>query len=394
LLCTVHPQPAPLLLLVLVLAGPLSSAQHNATRSGSETSRGGRVFSLFSIVQFPNLKCTSSSSTTTYGTCLTSSECSSKSGSSDGNCAAGFGVCCIISTSTCSSTISTNTSYIRNPGYPSSYTPSSTGSCVYTVSKTSADICQLRLDFQTMSGFVTVTPGSCTDSFTALGSAGKSVPSICGTNTDYHMYVEFGASSTDTVTLTHTLGSTTSTLKWNILAQQIPCTATYRAPTDCLQYFTGRTNVVYSYNAGAQFLGGMDYTNCIRTEKDMCAIQWKEKTGATPDAFQVFATASTVAVLACPTMGVYVPTLSYDGIQKLGATNIAAAGPSTAATDEYQSTMCGGVWGVLSPTQTYGPLTLTSRAQPFILGVHSVSATANHAANYGFALEYTQVGCL
>ena len=42
------------------------------------------------------------------------------------------------------------------------------------------------------------------------------------------VYVEFGATSSDTIALTHTLGSTTSTLKWNILAQQIPCTANYR----------------------------------------------------------------------------------------------------------------------------------------------------------------------
>ena len=26
----------------------------------------------------------------------------------------------------------------------------------------------------------------------------------------------------------------------------------------------------------------MDYTNCVRTEKGYCAIEWKEKTGATP----------------------------------------------------------------------------------------------------------------
>ena len=52
------------------------------------------AFSLFSIVQFPNQQCTASSSTTTYGTCYTSSECTTKGGSADGNCAAGFGVCC------------------------------------------------------------------------------------------------------------------------------------------------------------------------------------------------------------------------------------------------------------------------------------------------------------
>merc|ERR1719510_798904 len=154
----------------------------------TNNTRNGRVFSLFSIVQFPNLRCTSSTSSTTYGTCLTSSECSTNGGSSDGNCAAGFGVCCIISTSTCSATVSTNTTYIRNPGYPSTYTPSSTGTCVFTVSKVSSEVCQLRLDFETMSGFVTTTAGACTDSFTALGQTGKTLPSICGTNTDYHIH--------------------------------------------------------------------------------------------------------------------------------------------------------------------------------------------------------------
>merc|ERR1719394_923036 len=337
--------------------------------------RNGRVFSLFSIVQFPNLRCTSSTSSTTYGTCLTSSECSTNGGSSDGNCAAGFGVCCIISTSTCSATVSTNTTYIRNPGYPSTYTPSSTGTCVFTISKVSSEVCQLRLDFQTMSGYVTTTNGVCTDSFTALGQTGKTVPSICGTNTDYHMYVEFGATSSDTVTVTNTLRSTTSTLKWNILTQQIPCTASYRAPSDCLQYFTGKTGTVYSYNfAGAQFLSGMDYTNCIRTEKGYCAIEWKEKTGATPDPFQVLAATSTAVVLDCPSMQVYVPNMSYDGIKTLGAS---APTKSTAATYQYQSSMCGGVWGVLSPAGSMGPQPLISRAQPFILGVHSASPTPN-----------------
>ena len=145
-------------------------------------------FSLFSIVQFPNQQCTASSSSTTYGTCFTSSECSSKGGGSDGSCAAGFGVCCVISSSTCGSTISTNTTYIRNPGYPSSYTVSSAGTCKYTINKVSDDICQLRLDFQTFSGMVTGSDaGDCYDSFAAAGQTGKNPPSnICGTNTDYH----------------------------------------------------------------------------------------------------------------------------------------------------------------------------------------------------------------
>merc|ERR1719445_2351279 len=103
-------------------------------KTGSAAPRDGKAFSLFSIVQFPNQQCTGSSSTSTYGTCYTSSECTTKGGSADGNCAAGFGVCCVITTSTCSSTITT---YIRNPNYPSSYTATSAGTCAYTISKVS-----------------------------------------------------------------------------------------------------------------------------------------------------------------------------------------------------------------------------------------------------------------
>ena len=99
---------------------------------------------MFSIVQFPNDVCTSSSSSATIGTCYTTSECASRGGGAEGTCAAGFGVCCVISTSECSSTVSSNNTYIRNPGYPTSYTPTTTGTCTNTIKKMSDDICQLR----------------------------------------------------------------------------------------------------------------------------------------------------------------------------------------------------------------------------------------------------------
>ena len=99
---------------------------------------------LFSIVHFPNDECSSSTSSTTLGTCFTSSECFSKSGTASGSCALGFGVCCVLSTSTCGSSVSTNTTYISNPGYPLSITPASTGSCSFTINKAFDDVCQLR----------------------------------------------------------------------------------------------------------------------------------------------------------------------------------------------------------------------------------------------------------
>merc|ERR1712183_471295 len=103
--------------------------------------------------------------------------------------------------------------------------------------------------------------------------AGKafSLFSICGTNTGYHMYTEFGATSTDSITMTLTYGSSglTTAKTFNILARQISCTASYKAPTDCTQYFTGVAGNVQSYSYG-QLLKSQYYTNCIRTEAGYC----------------------------------------------------------------------------------------------------------------------------
>merc|ERR1712183_577857 len=134
-------------------------------RSYTEEPRQQKQLSLFSVVQFPNDECTSSSSSTTTGTCLTSSECTGRSGTASGSCAAGFGVCCVVSSSTCGASLSSNITYIRNPGYPSSYTPTTSETCSFTISKAADDICQLRLDFQTMSGYTATTAGVCTASF-------------------------------------------------------------------------------------------------------------------------------------------------------------------------------------------------------------------------------------
>merc|ERR1712020_437597 len=108
-------QSAPVCLQTIMLVIWIFAILSGVLAESNNSTKTGRTFSLFSIVQFPNEVCTSSSSTTTYGTCYTSSECSSAGGSADGNCAAGFGVCCVIYTSTCGATVTTNTTYIRNP---------------------------------------------------------------------------------------------------------------------------------------------------------------------------------------------------------------------------------------------------------------------------------------
>merc|ERR1719219_2096293 len=95
---------------------------------------------LFTVVQFPNDACTATSGLT--GTCVTSAQCSERSGTANGNCAASFGVCCLVAQATCVSSgaaVTHNNTYIRNPSYPSTYpTSTSATTCAYTVTKLSA----------------------------------------------------------------------------------------------------------------------------------------------------------------------------------------------------------------------------------------------------------------
>jgi len=358
--------------------------------SHTQHHKKGKALSLFSIVQFPNQQCTGASSTSTYGTCYTSSECTTKGGSADGKCASGFGVCCVIATSTCGSTISTNTTYIRNPTYPSGYKPSSASTCSFTINKVSDDICQLRLDFQTFSGFVVDTTSAvCTDSFAVAGQTGKDPPTICGTNTGYHMYAEFGATATDStkITLTYGAAGISTEKSFNILARQISCTATWRAPTDCVQYFTGASGNVQNYNFG-QLLLGQYYTNCIRTEKGRCGILWKTSSTTSPDPFLILAPATTQGHAGtdpnnlCPSGFVHIPGLSMDGINAI---------PVPLGLQAFQSFMCGNIWGVEGQTTA---ASLVSRVQPFTVGVFSHATTAQPAAtSTGFSLDYTQLPC-
>lgn len=249
----------------------------------------GKVFSLFSIVSFKNQGCRSQSGTTGFtasnrnGTCYTSTECSSKGGQASGNCAAGFGVCCLF-ISTAAATISENCSYIQNPSFPSAYT--ATSSLTWTVSKCSNDVCSIRLDFET---FVIAGPTSttdatgCVDTFTVTASpSGYVTPVICGSNAGQHLYVDIGPASGATASLAFTFGtSTTVSRTWELKVTQIECSNPSR-PSDagCLQYHTGTTGRVASFNFAQttttimQHLPSQNYGICIRQEAGFCCVQY------------------------------------------------------------------------------------------------------------------------
>jgi len=210
------------------------------------------------------------------------------------------------------------------------------------------------------------------------------------------MYVEFGASATDSITLTTTYTATTKT--WNILARQIACTAAWKAPTDCVQYFTGISGTVENYNFGNQLIQNQDYDNCIRQEEGYCRIQWKDDTSATPDSFQLDAAIGAVSTdvqHGTPTEC----TLSYVEIPD-GSTNGINAIPTGIDQLGFASTYCGNFLGfdaadagnaIASDSINSAVISSTT---PFTLGVFTLNGDlgTTSPAN-GFSLDYTQLPC-
>jgi len=368
-----------LLKAIILLAATVASV--SAVSNATTSKRNGKVFSLFSIVQFPNDVCTTTSSTFTKGTCLAASECSSKSGSALGNCAAGFGVCCAFSTSTCSSTLSQNVSYITNPGFPSVY--STTGTCSITVNKCSADVCQLRLDFETMVMSVSTSVfgccGDCTvdaDSFTATGKTSSNPPVICGINTGQHMYLELGTTSSDTATLAFFTASTTtiSNRKWKVKVTQISCKSKQRVPQGCVQYHTGTTGNVQTYGfASSQLLGSQVYTNCLRQEEGYCSVTWRQSTKTSPDAFDLDNAAITLA--AQNPINALITAGAGNGCSTAPASYIIVKGGSFGSALSTGNVFCGENLSADTVTETVAPGGIALTSKSFELGVFSDAAT-------------------
>jgi len=411
------------LLTIFLLIGLGSARQRKGSSNGdqaqnqgiAETDRDGKLFSLFTIVNFKNDPCISSSSlssgSTSYrnGTCYTSSECSNKGGSSKGNCASGFGVCCIFLYDTSSdTTINYNDTYIQNPSWPSTY--GDTSSLTYTVNKCSDDICWLRLDFETFTnvGLSATDEGgaggaaspTCTDTFTvSTGTSGtNNYPVICGDNTGQHIYVDIGNGASDTATLAFAFTGSSTARKWDIKVAQIPCSTTYTPTSGCLQYHTGVTGRIETFNfntAAGSHLPNQDYAACVRQEEGRCCIEY---TVCSDD--NSFSLNNLIDISADATLG-----KSSTGTNCYPGTNTASdftgdfieiAGSGGSCGASSGSLYCGQALHVLNDQLVALQIPICDCTTPFAVNVVTdayADANSDKSANRGVCLEYRQLPC-
>ncbi|XP_040564719.1 uncharacterized protein [Lepeophtheirus salmonis] len=347
---------------------------------GESKDRDGRL-SLFSVVSFDNTECTSSDTSARCGTCYSSSECAEKGGRAAGNCAAGFGVCCLFIVDTCGSTISRNNSYFRSPGFPTAFTVTAATACAFTIQRCQSNICSIRLDFENL---ITSEPadGACGannfDKITITSPSGFSPPGpggLCGDGlSGQHMYVD--TTLAGAVTFNVQAGTAAiANRAWNIKVTQIACDDMNRPPQGCTQYFTGPSGSIKSYNFdGGQINDGHLYSNCIRQEEGFCSIDYSAV--GDNDFLLKAATAikSQDAAIAidCQETSVVIPTV------------LVPAAPPTLL--EF----CGGKFNTQSLQTEHG--VARSTTTPFRFDFRAKTA-ANADGLAGFNLRYSQVPC-
>jgi len=257
--------------------------------------RDGKSIGIFNVVKFNNDVCNADNQQMN-GTCYTAEECASRDGVASGSCAEGYGVCCIITVS-CGGSTSENCTYLSQAASTTPNTDSDdlNQQCSYSICPRTSTVNRIRLDLMM---FMIAPPyaatldgnaGGAENANRALGQctgdtfqAGNS-PVICGANDGQHMIVDSDGSSC--VTALFTFGGGTVNRRYTIHVIQYESTNEMGGPPGCLQFFTGATGMVQTFNwqtaTTSVHLASQSYDVCVRKMIGACVICWAPETTGT-----------------------------------------------------------------------------------------------------------------
>ncbi|XP_018016718.1 uncharacterized protein LOC108673405, partial [Hyalella azteca] len=235
---------------------------------------------FFSMVQILPRPCTTLDNITRTGVCLSSVECSTRTGVASGSCAQGLAVCCILQ-KTCLQSTNINDTFFVNPNYPEADVGA--GACSLTINRASNDICQMRVDFLQLELSQPDANGQCISDFLTVTGGITDAPIICGSNTGQHMYIDVDPNGGSVRLSVDRTAASVSDRIWNV--RHIPCTSPFRAPRGCLQYYTETSGTVQSFNFNQDInetsvplatrqVSGMDYSVCVQMAEGYCSIMW------------------------------------------------------------------------------------------------------------------------
>ncbi|ODM97145.1 hypothetical protein Ocin01_09540 [Orchesella cincta] len=216
------------------------------------------------------------------------------------------------------------------------------------------------------------------------------------------MYIDAGPSSGNIKINIVTSGESYAR-KWRIKISQVPCNAQYRAGDSCLQYFTGMSGRIKSFNYGdptmmgpeyGMQLSAQEYTTCVRAEEGFCGIVYVpcKDSAEFKEAFQISSTSQNMSIPQRTMTGAEQCPSDWLGIACATDTGREQQTDGSSCVDR----VCGGTFTSLSGSTSHAPVYSFSR--PFNLRIHfndfeMSDPRAPDELNRGFCLDFVQQPC-
>jgi len=328
-------------------------------------------------------------------------------------------VCCLYESS-CGSRVSQSVVYFQSPNYPLPLNDEL--GCNLNL-KVRPKVCQLRIDFLEFELPASDSTGRCSsrDNFAVyapqvpLGILGSGARTLCGSNTDSHLYIP--VSQGEYVQMLFTLSgaaavnldvdkvtSSSTEVIWNLKITQIECDSPdeamseLEAPTGCKQYIRNSFGILKSFNYDGLSIFGpnQDYTVCFAALGDderTCGITIRPVNFGLP-VDTANAIDSAVATREPDQCEIGQDVAVGDRECCTGAFSSFIGVLFDSAEDGLLRTkFCGTNFGPAQPNGRRGPVQISSRSEPLVIRVKSgnwptaprVPINPDHV---GFELEY------
>jgi len=378
--------------------------------------RDKKAFSLFSVVTFPNKECATQMTPPMTGICVTADECQNSGdvvATKSGNCASGFGVCCLRTVEgNPGANINTALTYIQSPDFPAAVTAlNNAGTPPAAINRAfniqgGSNVCQVRFDFDTavVDGPLAAAAGGnnagdcSTDSISVTtpargaNTAGIGIRALCGTLTGQHLYVDVNTlvGGAMAATLNINTAATAAARMWKILARCVNCDdEEFRAPSGCAQFHTGASGRISSFNGapavannGQMLLNDLSYSICIRPVAGSCGVTLVEANSPAPGGAAVVPDSFSLGGPAAATAG-------NSGVGSAECTQSYLEVETTQSlAGAVSPRICGGILNANNDQANAAPVDTVG----FTIGVVSEGDNDNAAAT-GFDLLYSPRGC-
>ena len=235
------------------------------------------------------------------------------------------------------------------------------------------------------------------------GVSGANIPTLCGSLDGQHVIYSAIPNFPARLSVVADTQLTGVNREWRIKVLQYECDSPALAPEGCLQYFTGISGNVSSFNwnladnvnlaTASNHLAGLDYNICLRRESGYCAIEW----GVTPPADSQIGYFSLTGELPAAAPIPVADAMNGDAMCTTDYVTIPGGTGGTDPTSLPKDRFCGQALAYCPDTAcaalVIGPV--RSSVTPFTLGVFTdaTEAATGETQNRGFHLMYRQQPC-